>query len=194
MASTNELLQLTHVDVSKMSRSELAKVVTQLSSTANKRIARLEATDIGRESPAYKKAIKTGGKFTAQGKSQGQLQGEFARLQDFFKLQTSTQKGWQKLRKRRDEIVGRSFDTIDEEKEFWSSYRRLLEGDGDKKGVRDIVMRYGSENAIRLLRREMDLHGSLEIAEDNVSQLLKNEYEYAQLIEALEDEESFYDY
>lgn len=185
MASTNELLQLTHVDVSKMCRSELAKVVTQISSTANKRIARLESTEIGRESPAYKKAIKTGGTFTARGKTQGQLQGEFARLQDFFKKQTSSVKGWKEVRTRREEITGKKFDNLYDEKNFWSAYRRLEESHGD------IIRQYGSENAIKMLRKEIDTNGYLQ-GEYNLAKTFERDYEEIQEIN--EEFEDFYDY
>lgn len=68
------------------------KEASRLVSLANKRIQRLENNGL-KDSPAYKKYLETGGKFSVKGKSYNQLQSEVSRLRNFIDSETSTVRG-----------------------------------------------------------------------------------------------------
>ena len=129
MPSINELLNMSSRDVAKLSRQELAGVVSQLASAGNKRLRRLETTPMGTESRPYKTAMEAG-KFSVAGKNQGQLQNEFKRVSEFLKSKTSTVSGWKA------------------EKAFWRAYR------GIAKSEKALHKSYGSTETQRYLRSE----------------------------------------
>ena len=148
MASIQELLKLSSRDIAAMSRSELAKVVTQLDSAANKRLKRLEQVPMGTESTLYKNVMAKG-KFTVAGKSQGQLQAEFKRVTAFLRAPTSTAGGFRTFRAKTMERIGGSFSSEDQEREFWKIYRDL-----EKSAEYKPIIDYGSDVAQRFLRSE----------------------------------------
>ena len=124
-------------DVAKMSRAELAKLVSAFASTANKRIKALQETYAGEYAPALS-AVKVKSKnwtkenpeydivkISVKGKTQGQLQAEFARVKRFLGHETSTVGGFKKVRKHIQEQLGFAFKDLEEEKEFWRIYKRI---------------------------------------------------------------------
>lgn len=146
--TVNEILLLSSRDIARMSRSELAKITSQLSSAANKRLKRLEVGSMGVESPAYKKVMRRG-EFSVRGKNQGQLQGEFMRLKDFFAHKSSSLTGWNEMRKKTFERIGGGFSTEAEERAFWAAYRKI---EGTEQALHHS---YGSTETQRALRNEM---------------------------------------
>ena len=86
-----EILNLSDVQINKMSRKELAQVTSILASAANKRIARIEKAGV--TSPAAANVKAHDGKFSVKGKNTNQLRGEFARARNFMSNVTSTVKG-----------------------------------------------------------------------------------------------------
>ena len=86
-----EILNLSDVQINKMSRKELAQVTSILASAANKRIARIEKAGV--TSPAVANVKAHDGKFSVKGKNTNQLRGEFARARNFMSNVTSTVKG-----------------------------------------------------------------------------------------------------
>lgn len=127
-------------DVAKMSRAELAKIVSAFASTANKRIKALQETYAGEYSPALS-AVKVKSKnwtkenpeydivkISVRGKTQGQLQAEFARVKRFLGHETSTVGGFKKLRKHIQQQLGFAFKDLEEEKEFWHTYKKIRTG------------------------------------------------------------------
>lgn len=124
--SLEELANLDIADFSLMNRRELSKVVSRLSSAANKRLKRMEQKEI--ESPAYKSAQKSGGRFGAKGKTLNQLRAEYMRVSDFLKMKTSTVKGYKKVKqefyKRVEAKIGEEL-TEDELSKFWSFYNEI---------------------------------------------------------------------
>ena len=86
-----EILQMSDVQINKMSRRELAQVTSILASAANKRIARIEKAGV--TSPAVQSVKSHDGKFSVKGKNTNQLRGEFARARNFMSNVTSTVKG-----------------------------------------------------------------------------------------------------
>lgn len=86
----------------KKERREASRLV----SMANKRLKRIEQQGLT-ESPAYKKFIEDGGqKFGIRGKTREKVKQEVARMNDFFKKQTSTVTGTKQYLKNVAQSVG----------------------------------------------------------------------------------------
>ena len=69
------------------------KEVSKLASMANKRIERLEKSDLT-SSPAYQRLLRDGNlKFSVKGKSHNELQRELSKLKSFLLAETSTVRG-----------------------------------------------------------------------------------------------------
>ncbi len=125
MAKTiSQILEVSIDDFSSMTKSELSKIVSKLSSAANKRLKRMAEEEI--ESPAYSRAMKSGGKFGAKDKTLNQLRAEFMRVSSFLKMKTSTLRGYKKVVKEFKERVGITEDlTEDDLKSFWELHREF---------------------------------------------------------------------
>lgn len=95
--AVKDLLILKPKDLKKMSRSELARSVSQLASAANKRLKRFAQK--GTVTPATRSAMKVG-KFSVAGKNENQLLAEYIRVKQFMTAETSTAKGFKAYRKR----------------------------------------------------------------------------------------------
>lgn len=89
--SIDELTNLSATQIKQYDRKNLAKIVTKLSSAANKRVKQLEGH--GYNTPALRKASK-GGHFGVKGKNLKQLRSEYKRVSGFLKSETSTVKGY----------------------------------------------------------------------------------------------------
>ena len=93
--STSELLNMSSGDVSNLTRSQLAQVVSRIASAANKRIRGLQ--EAGIESPAYERVVESGGKISTKGKNLNQLRSEFLRAKQFMDAKTSSVSGYKKV-------------------------------------------------------------------------------------------------
>lgn len=137
--SVYELSNLSMGEFSSMTRSELSKVVSRLSSTANKRMKRLENNDI--QSPAYRGAVSSGGKFGSKGKTLNELRSEYMRVTGFLKSKTSTVKGFRQVRKDLITRIGANEEdlTTEIENKLWSVYNEMgslsafIQGSGDRQ-------------------------------------------------------------
>lgn len=119
----NDLLNMDIKVFNSLSQSELKKVVNKLNSAANKRLGRFQdAEDL---SPAYKRVMKSGGKFSTKGKDLNALRTEFVRAATFLKYQTSTIKGWNKVRD--ESIVALKALNIEVTKEFYDEFWQVYE-------------------------------------------------------------------
>lgn len=88
-ASMNERIS----KIYNLSEKEYRAEVTKLVSLANKRISRLEQSEL-KGSPAYVKMLESGeARFSVKGKTHNELQREFSRLRKFITAETSTIKG-----------------------------------------------------------------------------------------------------
>lgn len=129
---TQQILNLPIADINKMSAAELRANVQILASAANKRLARLASTEIGKISPAYISAMKrsytgeSGGKFGTAGKSRNQLLNEFKAIRSFMGMKTSSVTSWRKFREASYKRAGvKPTDDAEKEKAFWSTYRKI---------------------------------------------------------------------
>lgn len=93
--TTKQLLSLDEKDFLSLGRSDLAKVVSRLSSTANKRLKEFEERD--QKSYATKRARKSGGNFSVKGKDLNALRHEYARVKTFLRDETSTVSGYNRF-------------------------------------------------------------------------------------------------
>lgn len=89
--SIDKLTNLSATQIKQYDRKNLAKIVTKLSSAANKRVKKLD--EHGYNTPALRKASK-GGHFGAKGKNLKQLRSEYKRVSSFLKSETSTVRGY----------------------------------------------------------------------------------------------------
>ena len=92
MAKYKDLLNKPVTQLKKMSRNELSKIVSRLSSVANARIRVMDANFVS----AYTglKSYQEGGKFGAKGKTHKQLLREYNRVNEFLSRKTTTMKGY----------------------------------------------------------------------------------------------------
>lgn len=91
-----ELLSMDWESVRGLGRKELGKIITQLSSAANKRVRRF--AEKGEISPAVRYAEK-GGAFTGRGKNLNQLRSEYVRIKSFMQQETSSLRSWGKVKR-----------------------------------------------------------------------------------------------
>lgn len=176
MATIGQLIDLDITDVQRMNRRELAAVVSTLASAANKRLTRLERSDVGELSPAYQQAQKRGQRFSVAGKNVNQLRNEYKAVTQFLKGGTSTVSGWNKVRKETYSRIGGDFTSAAQEKLFWKAYRKLA---SDEYGA---VKSYGSTETQRLLRQEVVQGGRRSIDDliETMIDRLDEEYEKQQ--------------
>lgn len=142
----DDILRLEPDVLMKLSRSELAKVVSQASSAGNKRIKRLGLK--GMPTPAVQAIERTGGKFSVKGKNLNQLRAEFYRVSGFLKARTSTIKGAKKVQKEVETRIGGKLKPA-EMVNFWRAYRKVDELEPN------FLRLYGSTQMQQFLRNEV---------------------------------------
>lgn len=116
----------------RLNRRDLATATRRLADAANKRLKYFD--DRGDYSPATRAAERSGGKFSTAGKNRNQLEHEFVRARNFLMMETSTMKGWSKVKDRTIAEFARTTGvTIPKEKfnEFWEAYEDLRDLDPD---------------------------------------------------------------
>lgn len=184
--NVEELSNLSLGEFSSLTRKELAKVVSRLSSTANKRIKRLEKNDIN--SPAYRSVESSGGRFSTRGKSLNELRSEYMRVTGFLKSKTSTVKGYKKVRKDLLQRLGASEEdfTSDIEDKMWSVYNEMgglsafIQGSGDRqKFIYDSVIENPDASIAELINdiedKFTDVYEENE-EEDDLSEYIEIDY------------------
>ena len=93
--NVKDLLNMSWDEIRKMKRADLGKIVTQLSSAANKRLRRFK--EKGEISPSVVYAEK-GGKFTGRGKNLNQMRAEYVRLKTFMGQKESSLRQWESIK------------------------------------------------------------------------------------------------
>ena len=135
-----------------MSESDVRKLVGRLVSAGNKRMRTFEKR--GEQSPAYNRAIESGGKFSTAGKSVEELKEEFARARAFLKSETGSVRRWNKTKKIWKEMSAKISDKSAEEittdvtksKTFWNIFEEM------KKRIPGIITKKDKSNAIGILK------------------------------------------
>ena len=145
--SIKDILNMDFADIQKLTRKELATVTSRLVSASNKRIRRLEKSELG-ESPAIRslKSRTSESRLSVKGKSQGQLQRTFTEAKHFLNLKTSTISGYKavvkNIKKSISERTGKSISEIDVSKLYSTLHKAQELGLVDKRGSK------GSEQAV----------------------------------------------
>lgn len=104
--STEDALNMELDELMSLSRSDLARIVSRVTDTANKRVNRMIANDI-KVSPALRTAQK-GGKFSVKGKDVPSLIEELNRARGFLTAETGSVKGAKSsMQKTRDTLKER---------------------------------------------------------------------------------------
>lgn len=94
--TTQELLNLSGVEISKLKKPELRKIVQILASASNKRLKRLHQKGISTPASRY---VDKNGKFSTKGKNINQLRAEYIRAKNFLQSKTSTITGYKRFKK-----------------------------------------------------------------------------------------------
>ena len=141
-----QLLNLDVGDIQKLDRKQLAKVVSQLGSAANKRVKRFNEKGI--ETPAVKGLSRSGGNISVSGKNVNQLRAEYVRAKTFLTAKTSTRKGYISVIKNFEKRIGGALSP-EETKKFWSAYNKLSELEPR------FLKLYGSDRMQQYLRDEI---------------------------------------
>ena len=145
--SIKDIINMDFADIQKLTRKELATITSRLVSASNKRIRRLEKSELG-ESPAIRSLKSRTGetRLSVKGKSQGQLQRTFTEAKHFLNLKTSTIRGYKSvvknIKKTVSERTGRSISEIDVSKLYSTLHKAQELGLVDKRGSK------GSEQAV----------------------------------------------
>lgn len=114
--SVEDVLNLMPNELEEMSDSDLRKVVGRLVSAGNKRLRRFEKR--GENSPAYRRAMQSGGAFSTKGKDRDALLNEFQRARIFFKDETSSLKRWREVKVEYSRGIGVTVPDVDENGEY----------------------------------------------------------------------------
>lgn len=156
------------IDINKLSRKDLYKVVGRLVSASNKRIRRMSQTKIGRYSPAYVSRMKHGGLFSAKGLNTNQLRQLFGETKGFLQLKTSTSRGWEKVRSEIQDRLGIDLNTQRKSELFWRTYRELVEGQNIPG--QNLKSSYGSDRIQELLAQEFTKKGKFNQSREDIIQ------------------------
>lgn len=125
--SITDLMSMDLDDFLKLDTKQLKEVTSRLASAGNKRIRNLEK---GNNSPALRSVHKSGGNFSVKGKDLNSLRSEYVRAKLFLEAETSTVKGWNKVKQRSiDEMEKVSGVKITKEQfdDYWKMYEKLKE-------------------------------------------------------------------
>lgn len=93
---TSEAMNISFKEFNSLNKRDLSRLVSTLSATANKRLKRLSEKEVN--TPAYKYAISSGGKFISKGKNLNELRAEYIRVRDFLNMKTSSLKGYRNVK------------------------------------------------------------------------------------------------
>lgn len=108
--NSKQALNLTGVDLRKMNRSELSKIVSTLASAGNKRIVRLEK--------AGQPITQTVRKFSVAGKTKNELMKEFTRVKNFMQSKTQSLRGQKEIARKvsrglAERSIGKKSDALE---------------------------------------------------------------------------------
>lgn len=174
--SVKQLLSLDEKDFLKLDRADLARVLTRINSAANKRLVSLKKKNIS--SPATRRAIRSGGKFSVAGKSLNQLRSEFSRVKTFMTSETSTRKGYKSFVKKSVSKLKQMGVKVSEEnfERFTELFDELKDADASVSGrnLRYTVMR---ELSTMVENPELSDEEIIERIENRVQQIYEEQQE-----------------
>lgn len=146
----SDILNMDWSDLNAFTAKELKQLTSRLVSAANKRVRKLEKTELGTSSPAYHTVAKRGRLFSVKGKNVNQVRNEFKLTSNFLKMKTSTVSGWKSYQKdvadkmkRASGIDINKWSNVNKSK-MWAVYRKFeeLHGGEFKKGDSDRIIQF----------------------------------------------------
>lgn len=198
MNKVNEYLNISPNDLMKMTRKELADVVSTLASAGNKRLRRLEQSELGKESFAYQnvqKSVRKGDKanFSVKGKNLNQLRNEYKNVANFLNQKTSSVTGWKKELKKIKERIRKKDISAGELSHFFKLYRKLEELNPS------VIQSYGSTESQQLLSQTLKENPDsndediLEKMEENFTKIYEEKQRFMMSDEDDEELDDIYD-
>ena len=177
--SVNAIMNMDYDTFNSLNLRDLKTVTSRLISTANKRIARLEAK--GENSPALR-AVNRGGKLSVNNKNLNEVRAEFIRTKGFLMNKTSGLAGWKQTRKQtvaslNDIGVAIDLSHLDQ---LWDLYEKLKEVN---PAVAEAPLKYNAlrELGKQIMNNENNLDGDAIVVK--VDSLLTSSYEESMEIE-----------
>lgn len=193
--SINDILNMDWEDVSKLSRSELAKITSRLVSASNKRVKRLEQSNLG-ESPALRglKARENGQtRLSVKGKTHGQIEHTFITAKNFLSMKSSSISGYKKtiknIRKSVSERIGKDVSDLDISKLYSTLHKAQEMGLVDGRGSK------GSEYAVSQITDILENNPDKSIDDiiDDINDWYSNMYEEDESDYDEDDDAVFFD-
>lgn len=186
--SIKNIINMSAEDINKLNTKDLRQLVGRLVSASNKRVKRLEKSELGLLSPAYQSVKRRGRLFSTKNKQINQLRNEFKVAKNFLNMKTSTAKGFKELRKETVTRLGKEFDSIEQEKRFWQTYRKIEESGNilpnDKGGsakVQEILANKLNENP------DANIDDLIDDIDDDITKAYEEYFEDTE-----EDEDEFF--
>ena len=146
----SDILNMDWSDLNAFTAKELKQLTSRLVSAANKRVRKLEKSELGTSSMAYQSVAKRGRLFSVKGKNTNQVRNEFKLVSNFLKMKTSTVSGWKSYQKdvadkmkRASGIDINKWSNVNKSK-MWAVYRKFeeLHGGEFKKGDSDRIIQF----------------------------------------------------
>lgn len=130
--SIDDIMNKDWNDLAKLNLADLKALTQRLVSASNKRLKRLESSNVGDYSSALQGRKKSGGRFSTKGKNINELRSEFRKAKSFLKSKTSTITGTKKvINTMSKKITGSGLDKVGgfkserTYKRFWNLYHDL---------------------------------------------------------------------
>lgn len=177
--SVNAIMNMDYDTFNSLNLRDLKTVTSRMISTANKRIARMEAK--GENSPALR-AVNRGGKLSVENKNLNEVRAEFIRAKGFLMNKTSGLLGWYRVRKQTVASLNEIGVNIDLKHldQLWDLYEKLKEVN---PAVAEAPLKYNAlrELGNQIMNNENNLDDDAIVAK--VDGLLESSYEESMEIE-----------
>lgn len=170
--TTQDIINMSPKQLRELPLATLKKYASQVGSTVNKRVDRLDKKSII-YTPAKSNLDKSGGKISIAGKNKNQILGEIWRSREFLNSKTSTLSGAKKFVEYASEKVGGKL-TEENAQKFWETYRKI-----EEMYSKEIIKHhYGSDELQSYLRNEVVEKPDSSIDEliETVSEEFENSY------------------
>lgn len=130
--SIDDIMNKDWNDLAKLNLADLKALTQRLVSASNKRLKRLESSNVGDYSGALQRRKKSNGRFSTKGKNINELRSEFRKAKNFLQSKTSTIAGTRKtINTISKKITGsglgevKGFKSARTYKRFWNIYHQL---------------------------------------------------------------------
>lgn len=168
--TASEMVDIDLDTLNRMSRSELAKVVSRMSDVTKKRLKTLEKNN--ELTPAYYglKEKSVNGDLSVKGKDINELRAMYKQQKSFITAKTSTMKGAKAVKEAEAERLGVNFENKDDANAFWDAYNKFIETEEGQQAI------YNRQSDV--VQKEMaNMMMNDKMTEDEILQQLRDIYE-----------------